>query len=222
MVKILFALSLALNFLAASFFIKSKAPVPSPKSLPPHYTVTQVVDGDTIAATRGGDSLVTFFRLMNVDAPDLGQCGYAEAKKTLTDLIEGKQVNLDIFENDKYNRPLIIVRLGNVIANEYIVTSGWARYKSAKSSISSQLQQISAQNKTNQIGVFNPNCLQPVNPDNPDCVIKGNVNNSHKIYFLPGCGTYSTVDLALDQGDQWFCSESEAAAAGFTKSQNCK
>ena len=217
----MFALSLALNFLAAAFFIKPKPPVSPPKPLPPLYTVTKVDDGDSIAATRGGDSLVTYFRLMNVDAPDLGQCGYAESKKTLTDLIEGKQVNLDIFENDKYNRPLIIVRLGDIIANEYIVSSGWARYKSGLSSISTTLQKISAQNKIKQIGVFNPNCLQPVNPANSECVIKGNVNNSHKIYFLPGCGTYSTVDLALDQGDQWFCTEEEAQAAGFVKSQNC-
>ena len=52
------------------------------------------------------------------------------------------------------------------------------------------------------------------------CVIKGNVNTSgDKIYHMPGQRYYDKTQLNIDEGDRWFCNESDAQSAGFRKSK---
>ena len=53
------------------------------------------------------------------------------------------------------------------------------------------------------------------------CTIKGNVNSKgEKIYHCPGWRDYDNTDVVPSNGDRWFCSESEAQAAGFRKPTN--
>ena len=48
------------------------------------------------------------------------------------------------------------------------------------------------------------------------CRIKGNVNSKgEKYYHCPNFPTYSRTKVNLSEGDRWFCTESEAIAAGF-------
>ncbi len=55
-----------------------------------------------------------------------------------------------------------------------------------------------------------------------DCVIKGNISSSgEKIYHLPGCGSYSRTVIDESAGEEWFCSEDDAEAAGWRKAKNC-
>lgn len=52
------------------------------------------------------------------------------------------------------------------------------------------------------------------------CVIKGNVNSDNaKIYHTPGQRDYERTQIRPEQGDAWFCTEAEAAAAGFRHAQ---
>lgn len=52
----------------------------------------------------------------------------------------------------------------------------------------------------------------------PVCDIKGNVNpKGEQIYFTHESINYKNVIVDEDNGDQWFCSEDEAQAAGFRK-----
>ena len=55
------------------------------------------------------------------------------------------------------------------------------------------------------------------------CRIKGNVskrNKDQKIYHCPNWPDYAETDVNASEGDQWFCSEAEAIAAGFRKPLN--
>lgn len=52
-----------------------------------------------------------------------------------------------------------------------------------------------------------------------DCNIKGNVTNNGKLYHTVGQPTYRQTDVNPENGDQWFCSEADAKAAGFKKAQ---
>lgn len=55
------------------------------------------------------------------------------------------------------------------------------------------------------------------------CNIKGNVstrNGYKKIYHCPNWRDYNKTQINFDEGDQWFCSEEEALAAGFNKPGN--
>ncbi|MBI3241016.1 MAG: FecR domain-containing protein [Chloroflexi bacterium] len=55
----------------------------------------------------------------------------------------------------------------------------------------------------------------------PGCDIKGNVsfNTGEKIYHVPGGEFYDATVINPDFGERWFCTEDEAIANGWRKSQ---
>ncbi len=54
------------------------------------------------------------------------------------------------------------------------------------------------------------------------CVIKGNISaKKEKIFHVPGCPNYGQTVIDTTAGEQIFCSESEALAAGWRKALNC-
>lgn len=55
---------------------------------------------------------------------------------------------------------------------------------------------------------------------NAGCTIKGNISSDgEKIYHVLGGAYYSRTDIDESKGERWFCSEAEAVAAGWRKSQ---
>ena len=210
MLRILLTTSLLINALLGFLYFR---PRPLPQNL---YEVDRVIDGDTFILTNNQQ-----IRLMSVNAPEVGLCGSMEATDKLKSLIDGKKVRLEGDLNDHFGRFLALVYVDDQLINKEMILSGWARFTSTSSSQSENLKAAFQSAKTEKIGVFSNLCLQVTNPQNPKCNIKGNVREGKKTYFFPGCGNYSNVSLELDQGDQWFCSESDALLAGFTKSANC-
>lgn len=54
----------------------------------------------------------------------------------------------------------------------------------------------------------------------PTCLIKGNINAAGEhIYHLPGQRYYAATRIDPLRGERWFCSETDAAAAGFRRSR---
>ena len=52
------------------------------------------------------------------------------------------------------------------------------------------------------------------------CNIKGNVSTQgERIYHVPGQRYYDKTRISASHGEQWFCSEKEARAAGWRKSK---
>ncbi len=47
------------------------------------------------------------------------------------------------------------------------------------------------------------------------CAIKGNVTEHGHIYHMPWSPWYGKVKIEETKGERWFCSESEAIAAGW-------
>ncbi len=60
------------------------------------------------------------------------------------------------------------------------------------------------------------------NAINPACKIKGNIslNSGERIYHVPGQDYYAKTRISVGKGERWFCSESEARAAGWRKARN--
>ena len=58
-------------------------------------------------------------------------------------------------------------------------------------------------------------------PEEEFCLGQEAKKRGRKIYHFPGCAGYNVVIVELDRGEQWFCSEKEAQAAGFVKSEQC-
>jgi hypothetical protein len=83
----------------------------------------------------------------------------------------------------------------------------------------------------NKATSFSARCRWPVNAQttllgavaaseapSPECVIKGNVNRKgERIYHLPGQLNYAKINMTKGLGEQWFCTEAEADAAGWRK-----
>ena len=54
-----------------------------------------------------------------------------------------------------------------------------------------------------------------VTPPDAACRIKGNISASGRIFHSPGQQYYSRTTIRVDEGERWFCTPSEARAAGF-------
>jgi hypothetical protein len=52
------------------------------------------------------------------------------------------------------------------------------------------------------------------------CQIKGNINSEgERIYHVPGGKWYDKTEINEGKGERWFCTESEAKAAGWRPSK---
>ena len=201
--------------------------------------VTRVVDGDTIEI-EGGERV----RYIGIDTPETVdprkpvQCFGVEASNKNKELVEGKEVRLekDITDRDKYSRLLRYVYVGDNFVNLELVKQGFAYSYSYPPDIKYQDQFLKAQQEAREAkrGLWNA-CpsVSPTTkeisapaisstPGDASCQIKGNINASgEKIYHLPDCGSYSKTTIDESRGEKWFCTESEAQAAGWRKALNC-
>jgi len=102
---------------------------PKPPPAPRTWLVTHVVDGDTVDLANGET-----VRLVGIDTPEVGQCGYERAKVALVRLVEGKRVRLVRSDEhrDVYGRLLRYVDIGEVDTGLRLIRSGLAiaRYDS--------------------------------------------------------------------------------------------
>jgi endonuclease YncB( thermonuclease family) len=77
-------------------------------AVPDDAVVTRIIDGDTIAVNVGGE--VENVRLIGIDTPEIGECGYAEAIEALATLLEGRPIQLTsdpaVVDRDHYDRLL--------------------------------------------------------------------------------------------------------------------
>lgn len=93
------------------------------------FLVSRVIDGDTLELGNGQD-----VRLVGIDTPEVGDCGYEKASENLAVLVEGKQVTLSRSDEDvdRYGRLLRHVNLGQLDAGLRLVENGLAiaRYDS--------------------------------------------------------------------------------------------
>ncbi len=187
------------------------------KIIVPAYTAIEIVDGDTFKTSEK-----QIIRIDGIDAPEIDRCGGPEAKQYLTDLISNKPLYLKIIFRDPYQRLVSEIYNPNGSVSELMLSSGNAMY-SSKQGTNDKLKKLSNQAKENKLGIYSSKCTQAVNPDNPKCDIKGNINieNGTKLFRSDNCGQYNLTAIELYKGDQWFCSEKEALNAGFTKSQDC-
>lgn len=183
----------------------------------PTYKAIKVIDGDTFDT-----DVKQLIRIASVDAPELDSCGGEEAKKELERLILDKDVYLKVFYRDS-TRLMAVVYTKDGLVAEKMLASGWAELHGQNGAGGQDLIAVTKKVQAEKRGVFSNKCTQTINPEKPNCKIKGNRNpdNKKKIYYFPGCNIYDTVLVQLHHGDQWFCTETEAKKAGFTKAERC-
>jgi hypothetical protein len=104
---------------------------PTPSAVPSLDTVvTRVIDGDTVDLADGER-----VRLIGVDTPESGQCGYRDAAQAMSSLVWNKAVSLTRGardDRDAYGRLLRYVDVGGTDAGLTLIERGLAiaRYDS--------------------------------------------------------------------------------------------
>jgi endonuclease YncB( thermonuclease family) len=182
----------------------------------------RVVDGDTLVV--GGEKV----RLHGIDAPELDQpcarngapwrCG-EWARSQLADRVEGREVACEASERDRYDRLVATCRIGQTDIGRSLVRDGAAfayrRYSTAYSSDEAEAKRKGRGLWSGEVGL--PETFRHAQPDQlvGDCAIKGNISGSGQIYHRPGQRDYDAVRIDERKGERWFCSETEARAAGW-------
>lgn len=75
--------------------------------------VVKVIDGDTFEDLNG-----VRYRLADIDAPETGSKGAAEASQALRDWIEGQYVVVEVVSKDTYGRFVVNVVLNGDSIND--------------------------------------------------------------------------------------------------------
>jgi len=90
--------------------------------------VTKVVDGDTLDVN--GQRV----RILGIDTPERGRCGYREASTRLAELVGGVGGNVVVLgggeghdTHDRYGRELGYVQSGNLDVGEVLLREGLAK-----------------------------------------------------------------------------------------------
>jgi len=92
---------------------------PAPGPAPATFVVTHVVDGDTVDLNSGAR-----VRVIGIDAPEVGQCGYAEASARMAALVLDRAVSApggardDV---DRYGRILRYIDVNGVDADDTLI-----------------------------------------------------------------------------------------------------
>jgi endonuclease YncB( thermonuclease family) len=186
-----------------------------------------VVDGDTLEVD--GERI----RLEGIDAPEHAQtcgrrwigtwkCGLAAAD-ALARLTAGRRVDCASAGRDKYGRMLGWCSIDGRDLNALLVREGlaWAFVK-----YSEKYKGVEAEARLAKVGIWQGEAepaweyrakkwtvAEQVAPQG--CAIKGNITEHGHIYHMPWSPWYGKVKVDPAKGEQWFCTEAEAAQAGF-------
>jgi endonuclease YncB( thermonuclease family) len=202
-----------------------------------------VVDGDTIeiAGQRIG--------LFGIDAPEDDQTCVAEAQWrcgeqaafALSTFIGAHWVHCAERDRDQNQRIVAVCRLSGPQGpdlNAMMVSEGWAlAYREHSADYVRDEQDA----RERRVGVWRGSILPPwdwrvmqqgkeraasaraaslASGASSNCRIKGNVGaKGERIYHVPGGAFYSSAQVNAAKGERWFCSEAEAVAAGWRRSQ---
>jgi micrococcal nuclease len=203
-----------------------------------------VVDGDTIVVEVGGEEQRV--RYIGIDTPESVdprrpvECFGKEASDRNRELVEGKTVGLekDVSETDQFGRLLRYVWLDGQLVNARLVSEGYAFAATYPPDVrnSELFAQLQAEARTAGSGLWGAACAAPATPEtqtraspgsttcdfsnSADPVIKGNISirSGERIYHVPGGEFYEATQIDETGGERWFCTEAEAASAGWRRS----
>jgi endonuclease YncB( thermonuclease family) len=215
---------------ATSTSTASTEPVPAPADL---SGPLQVVDGDTF------DVGETRVRLHGVDAPERAQdcldeagapwaCG-AWATDEVRRLYEGRDASCEVVDTDRYGRSVSRCAVGGEDLGAALVGRGLAL---AYVAYSEDYLPEQARAEAADLGLWRGTFQAPwdwrrepadlsvtgvetVSAEGGECLIKGNISGSGRIYHLPGSASYDRTQIDESAGERWFCTEAEAEAAGW-------
>ncbi len=157
------------------------------KTILMQVNVTRVIDGDTFEAREGK------IRLLGINTPEKGTLGYQEAKNYLETYL-GKQVELEIQEQDKYGRKLAYMHAPKLV-NEEILKLGLAHvYSYEEDKYTNKLLKAESEARLGELGIWkksnNYGCLELAElkyEENERC------NNQEQLILNNDCAPFNAV-----------------------------
>jgi endonuclease YncB( thermonuclease family) len=232
-------IALALAAIAGGGYVASRAAPQTmaslasfrPFSLPPIEGRATMVTGDMIRVNT------TTIRLAGIEAPDADQkcvgankkkwaCGEA-ARTALARVIKGKKVRCDLSGTDDQGRTLgVCETVGSGAGQGIAATLVKEGAVFSSGGIFSSLNALESEAREKKLGIWRGEAERPseyrakiwdtaAKAAPEGCPIKGQVSGSDKSYLLPWHADYSGTRIRTSRGERWFCSESEAQAAGW-------
>lgn len=231
-----------LHFLAASLLIAISLPVVFAAD---SIKVTSIVDGDTFKAKVG--TKVETVRIIGIDTTETVdprkavQCFGKEASAQLKKLLNGKTVTLianPAEDRDIYKRLLRYVEIDDKDIGASMIADGYAhsykQYPHPRLDAYNALEKTAREGNKGLWGSCNASSasskaakksgktVSSAASSKTTCIIKGNISTTReKIYHVKGCKNYESTQIDTAAGERWFCSESDAKAAGWRKAGNC-
>ena len=209
--------------------------------------VVKVIDGDTVKIKLPNGNAETV-RLLLIDTPetvhptkDVQPFGpeASQFSKHLMPANSKVEVELGIGERDKYGRLLAYFYVDGKMVNKLLLEKGLARVAYVYAPNTKYLDELEATQKKaqkNEVGIWsienyvtsrgfneietetektNPKKLATESKSCTNPTIKGNINSQgEKIYHIPSGQYYQ-----ITKPEELFCTENEAQAAGFRKSE---
>ncbi len=194
----------------------------------------RIIDGDTIEIA--GQRI----RLYGIDAPESAQTCVADNKRwpcgtnatlALSGMIGTNWVACRERDRDRYGRIVAVCNIAGPQGpdvNAMMVAAGWAL---AYRRFSADYVEAETSAQRARKGVWRGDFILPwdwrrgkrlsSNANQPRaCLIKGNIGRrGARIYHIPGGQYYARTRIDPSKGERWFCSETEARAAGWRRSR---
>jgi endonuclease YncB( thermonuclease family) len=228
------AVVIAVLLLAACYSAIDVSTPDRPDPTPARQIVgaARVLDGDTIEID--GKRI----RLHGIDTAEDGQsCGLADggawdcaeaATARLRALTAGRTMTCDAVDRDRYGRIVAGCRVGDTDVQEVLTREGlaWAYRQYSRAYVPAE-EAAQAERRGIWQGPATPpwewrRGQQPRSTTASDssapggCLIKGNINSQgERIYHTPASPWYALATVNERRGQRWFCSETEARAAGW-------
>lgn len=185
------------------------------------------VTGDTLRIA--GKTVV----LEDVEAPEPTQscrrkngawaCGKA-AKDALAALVRGRRVTCDVVgESANASRARCYVEGDDIaetlVRKGYVFAAGgfWGSYAGVEDQAEEEKAGLWA-GEAERPQEYRDKRWEEAKKSAPEgCPIKGPIRSGARVYVLPWSASYDSIRLRTSRGERWFCSESEAEAAGWTR-----
>lgn len=130
------------------------APAPAPTPVLTG-TVVKVVDADTVDVQLASDPKPLRVRLHAIDAPEKSQAFGKEATQFLSTLLLHKSVQVEPISQDRYDRLVGIIYLGDVNVNSDLVRAGYAwAYRQYMKKSDAKLCALEAQARISKLGLW--------------------------------------------------------------------
>ncbi len=155
------------------------------------------------------------------------RCG-AAAKDATAKLLRGQNIKCEVGAPDAHGMTAGTCRAGTSDIAEMIVrgghafsTSGFmAGYTDAEAAAQKARAGIWAAAKPERPDAWRARLWEEARKDAPDgCPIKGRISRGERVYLLPWSNRYERVRIRQRRGERWFCSEEDAAAAGWRSAE---